>query len=563
MNKMINIALVSAMAVTVEFSAHGDTLCSGESAATVIDLTPGTRNAALTERIQYSTQWAEGYKPKYVALDLSGGTSATSYPVEYFDDIPGGTWSDEYKTTKLVLRYIPAGSFMMGGRDTDYPGAVNTNLHMVTLTKDFYMGVFEVTQRQWELVMGNRPSAVSNKTYYAKRPVENISYQDIRGSSNGLNWPNSMEVDAGSFIDTLRTKSGLDSFDLPTEAQWEYACRAGAETALNTGKNLSSMSNSVEMLEAGQYWEQSGWIENGYKWTADVFANAETNKATTYVGTFTPNAWGLYDMHGNVWELCLDIFSDLTFGEIDPVGPNIEYSSRVIRGGSWRHPSWACRSAHRESFRNYSEMSNVGLRLCLHGGNFIDIDTEPMFPDAIALVEIDGEEFISETGAGCVNWTPTKNGTYVLTHKVMSSDTQVGETLSATFLVTGIPKTETDTTPVPVPYVWLEPYVAEFGGSDYEAAANALSGKTQGGKATKLWEEFVAGTDPTNATSVFTAKIEMKDGEPVVTWEPNLNTNGVERLYKIHGKETLSPTEEWAYPTNSLHRFFKVTVEMP
>ena len=74
--------------------------------------------------------------------------------------------------------------------------------------------------------------------------------------------------------------------------------------------------------------------------------------------------------------------------------------------------------------------------------------------------------------------------------------------------------------------------------------------------------EFVAGTDPTNATSVFAAKIEMRDGEPVVTWEPNLNTNGEVRLYKIHGKETLSGEEDWAYPTNALHRFFKVTVEM-
>ena len=182
---------------------------------------------------------------------------------------------------------------------------------------------------------------------------------------------------------------------------------------------------------------------------------------------------------------------------------------------------------------------------------------------SVAVIEVNGNELCSNSGTGFVDWTPTKNGTYVLTHKVMLGNSQLGEALSATFLATGLPKTETDTTPVPVPYVWLEPYVAEFGGSDYEAAANALSGKTQGGKATKLWEEFVAGTDPTNATSVFTAKIEMKDGEPVVTWEPNLNTNGVERLYKIHGKETLSPTEEWAYPTNSLHRFFKVTVEMP
>ena len=147
------------------------------------------RTAAASEALSYSSTWATNTladakavvkvypvkreKPKYIAIDLSGGTAATHYPIEYLDEIPGGSWSDEYKTSKLVLRHIPAGSFILGGRNTDYPGAVNTNLHMVTLTKDFYKGVFEVTQRQWELVMGNRPSAFSNETCYATRPVEN------------------------------------------------------------------------------------------------------------------------------------------------------------------------------------------------------------------------------------------------------------------------------------------------------------------------------------------------------------------------------------------------------
>ena len=78
-----------------------------------------------------------------------------------------------------------------------------------------------------------------------------------------------------------------------------------------------------------------------------------------------------------------------------------------------------------------------------------------------------------------------------------------------------------------------------------------------------VWQDYVAGTDPTNALSKFTAKIEMKDGEPVVTWSPDLNTNGISRIYKIYGKESLADGVEWQYPTNSLHRFFRVTVEMP
>ena len=91
------------------------------------------------------------------------------------------------------------------------------------------------------------------------------------------------------------------------------------------------------------------------------------------------------------------------------------------------------------------------------------------------------------------------------------------------------------------------------------------SGKTQGGMATSIWEAFVAGPDPTNETSRFEAKIEMRDGVPVVTWEPDLNEGGTksERLYKIYGRESLGNDSPWQYPTNSLHRFFKVTVEMP
>ena len=119
------------------------------------------------------------------------------------------------------------------------------------------------------------------------------------------------------------------------------------------------------------------------------------------------------------------------------------------------------------------------------------------------------------------------------------------------------------TSPEPVPYSWLRQYNLGVASGDFEAAANAASGKTQGGAATSVWEEFVAGTDPTNALSVFTAMIEMHDGAPLVTWEPDLNTNGIVRAYKVYGRETLDGGGEWQYPTNSLHRFFKVTVEMP
>ena len=180
--------------------------------------------------------------------------------------------------------------------------------------------------------------------------------------------------------------------------------------------------------------------------------------------------------------------------------------------------------------------------------------------EAKAVVEVNGKVLTSATGIGYVDWTPMSNGTYTLTHKVMSGGEQIGETLTAIFLVEAI-YTSTQTTPVPVPYAWLTQYEPDIV-SDYnafEAAANATAANGRN----KIWECFVAGICPTNETAEFTAKIEMLDGAPIVTWDPNLNTNGVVRTYKVYGSETLENGGEWQYPTNSLHRFFKVTVEMP
>ena len=124
----------------------------------------------------------------------------------------------------------------------------------------------------------------------------------------------------------------------------------------------------------------------------------------------------------------------------------------------------------------------------------------------------------------------------------------------------------TMTTPEPVPYSWLSNY--GFGGleADFETAANSLNGKLDGaGKQLSVWQDYVAGTDPTNVASRLKARIEMRGNEPFVSWEPDLNENGTkaERLYKVYGSETLEGGGDWQYPTNSLHRFFKVTVEMP
>ena len=273
----------------------------------------------------------------YCVIDLSGGASASSYPVSYVSSVPsGGFNTDEYKTTKLVMRRIA-------------PGAIPTR--DAAVTKPFYCGVFEVTQRQYELVMGTKPSYFSNASYYATRPVEQVSYDMIRGSSNGAKWPTSLAVDSTSFIGKLRTKTGIDEFDLPTEAQWEYACRAGTTTHYNNGKNYTDSSQDSAMDEVGRYWYNGG---QSYSQTCD------TSGGTAKVGSYLPNAWGLYDMHGNVWEWCLDWYGGSITGD-DPAGSS-SGSYRVMRGGSWCLSADRCTSSYRGG--NYPSFgSDYGFRL--------------------------------------------------------------------------------------------------------------------------------------------------------------------------------------------------------
>ena len=401
--------------------------------------------ADATESLAYASAWATNaavgakavvkampilkQKPKYVVIDLGGGTNATHYPLSYLDEVPTGGWSDAYKTSKLVLRHIPAGSFVMGGRNTDYPGAVNTNLHMVTITRDFYMGVFEVTQRQWELVMGNRPSAFTNETCYATRPVECVSYMDIRGGVKGITWPESKDVDEGSFMAQMRKKSGLTGFDLPTEAQWEYACRAGTTTALPNGKNLSDMTNAVELTETARYAFNSGWATDVYRGFSDGYVWTDYNctdvKGTAKVGSYAANPFGLYDMSGNVCEILIDVYTNCLYGSINPIGPAASTTNRrVYRGGGWRFPAFDCPSGKRHAgdLAYYSRPFSCGFRLCLQGGDL---------PDLAAAATL-----VDKAGTGETAWLPTRAGTYYLTHATMNAETNA-QLLSAWFEVPG------------------------------------------------------------------------------------------------------------------------------
>ena len=287
---------------------------------------------------------------KYLVLDL------TTFDIREEEngpmEDPNILNNDKCKTTELWLRRIEPGTFLMGSPEDELGRFDNETQHEVTLTKPFYIGVFQVTQKQYELITGDNPSIFKGDA----RPMESISYNDIRGYKNGSAWPENDEVDEISFMGQLRKKTCL-IFDLPTEAQWEYACRAGTTTALNSGKNLSGEEQCNEIAEVGRYDYNYDDGKGGYS-------------EHTKVGSYLPNAWGLYDMHGNIWEWCLDFYAEKLGTEpaADPKGPK-EGSYRVNRGGDFEDLAYMCRSANRNrSVSHWKQLYctiNVGFRLAL------------------------------------------------------------------------------------------------------------------------------------------------------------------------------------------------------
>lgn len=296
----------------------------------------------VSTNFSVNLQAVSGMAP-YLVVDLSAGADVLCYPVQYFSGIPSGGWTDEFKTTKLVLRLIMPDTFIMGSPLDELGRSTDETQHQVTLTKPYYIGVFEVTQKQWTLVMGSNPSNYKGDA----RPVELVSYNMIRGDNLGSKWPTTNTVDVTSFMSKLRVKTGV-TFDLPTEAQWECACRAGTGTALNSGRNLSDANTCANLAVVGRYANDRLDNKGGY------------TDAHTKVGSYMPNAWGLYDMHGNVWEWCLDWYGTYPGAVTDPKGAT-SGSNRLLRGGSWCDGAQVCRSACRYSIGPYCSSYNNGF----------------------------------------------------------------------------------------------------------------------------------------------------------------------------------------------------------
>ena len=222
--------------------------------------------------------------------------------------------------------WIPPGNFMIGSPKEEKGRSSNETQHKVTLTKGFYMGVYTVTQEQWQAVMGNNPSEFKGKK---NLPVETVSWDDCQ-----------------EFIKKLREKE-KNLYRLPTEAEWEYACRAGTTTPFHFGETIST--------------DQANF--NGTFIFGNVSKGVWRNK-TTPVGSFPANSFGLHDMHGNVWQWCQDWLGDWPQQDVvDPQGPE-KGTYRVLRGGSWGENSELCRSATRGWHLPELRFKYYGLRVC-------------------------------------------------------------------------------------------------------------------------------------------------------------------------------------------------------
>ncbi len=325
---------------------------------------------------------ADDLKVGVIALDVTDEANylvlnLDTYRMTYRAIGPGVT-NDVCKTSKLWLKKVHSGTFLMGS-PSDEPGREpriknSESQHAVTITKNFYIGVFELTEAQFE--------KINNETISDSKYPKSISYKNLRGNSCGATWPTATDhrVDAGSFFGKLRAKTGL-IFDLPTEAQWELAIRDKDDGTYHGGYVWNDgtsflkerpVTNIVVDAELGVVTNITAesyvdWSDlQDLAWIKDTSGG---DGSAHEVGLKKPSLNGLYDMHGNLWEWCLDALADTlgTAPVTDPVGP-APNAKRVRRGGSfWKSDTEnLCRMAMRVSEDYGSNGRNsIGARIVL------------------------------------------------------------------------------------------------------------------------------------------------------------------------------------------------------
>ena len=266
-----------------------------------------------------------------LAATLAAGTAATAQTAEH--------------TNSIGMRFVPiaAGSFTMGSPDSDREaGADEKPAHRVTISKPFLLGKFEVTQAQWEAVMGASP-------YERANGARSNPYFDLPGMAERVRRPdNPVTVswnEAQQFLQRLNEKEGHRRYRLPTEAEWEYAARAGTSTSYSFGNDRGQLGR--------------------YAWHSEDFATGSPHA----VGQKLPNPWGLHDVHGNVWEWVQDNYGRYdAAAATDPIhgrdGP-VSASGKVVRGGSWHVTAGGWRSAHRKEYAADYRGISIGFRVLM------------------------------------------------------------------------------------------------------------------------------------------------------------------------------------------------------
>ena len=249
---------------------------------------------------------------------------------------------DLNSSVSIEMRWAQPGTFFIGSPTTETGSEISEDERIVHLTSGFYLGEYEVTQAQYEAVMSNNNENLRSTPSYwqnnPNRPVDGVSWDDVQIYLTRLNDQQSATIPVGW------------ECVLPTEAQWEYACRAGTATAYSWGATITSSN-------ANYNWDGGGTTGNDFKQTREV-------------GQYSANPWGFFDMHGNVSEWTLDWYQASYPVEVlsDPVGP-LSGSGRVIRGGSWRDAIGHLRSAKRKSYSPTTRNSSLGFRVCFQKQN--------------------------------------------------------------------------------------------------------------------------------------------------------------------------------------------------
>lgn len=306
--------------------------------------------------------WATNAPPPYMIVDLKDSPGKTRY-YPSAEAIPGGITNDIYKTNLLAFRLVPAAlvTWRMGAPSSE-KGQTDNNkekIHNVTFTNDFYMGVYPVTQMQHYLFSGKTPStSTNNLPETAAYPVESVLWKDLRGAyydNDAIkgDWPSDgREVSDKSILFQARNLIGLPSLDLPTEAMYEYACRATTSTATYAG-NLTTTDGEDPVLN------RIAWYQNN------------SNGHTHPVGLKEKNEWGLFDMLGNVGVLMLDKWTGTMGSEdvVDPLGPETVVSDlkwfRSYRGAGWDAKASQVRAAYRSTtYLHSAANATIGYRVC-------------------------------------------------------------------------------------------------------------------------------------------------------------------------------------------------------